>query len=159
MTPTMQRPQTTRYSLCVQIETQQAVDHIDEILSVPGIDAVMIGPNDLSLSLGVFTQWESPKFKDAIGKIRDSCIRNGVAPGIVAMNDVEKRLEEGFRFFQVTQDTIAVEQLRRRGPQAMQGTVPLIGQSPSFDVCTRKNPIRIGLRPTLTGDSDCQRSS
>ena len=56
--------------VCVQIETQQAVDHIDEILSVPGVDAVMIGPNDLSLSLGVFTQWESPKFKDAIGKIR-----------------------------------------------------------------------------------------
>ena len=92
--------------LCVQIETQQAVDHIDEILSVPGVDAVMIGPNDLSLSLGVFTQWESPKFKDAIAKIRDSCIRNGVAPGIVAINDVEKRLEEGFRFFQVTQDTM-----------------------------------------------------
>ena len=73
---------------------------------VPGVDAVMIGPNDLSLSLGVFTQWDSPKFKDAIAKIRDSCIRNGVAPGIVAINDVEKRLEEGFRFFQVTQDTM-----------------------------------------------------
>src|ERR1700722_19025388 len=56
--------------VCVQIETQQAVDHIDEILSVPGIDAVMIGPNDLSLSLGVFTQWEDPKFKDAIARIR-----------------------------------------------------------------------------------------
>lgn len=91
--------------LCIQIETQQAVDQIDEILSVPGIDAVMIGPNDLSLSLGVFTQWEAPAFKDAIAKIRDSCIRNGVAPGIVAVDDVEKRLEEGFRFFQVTQDT------------------------------------------------------
>lgn len=90
--------------LTIQIETQDAIDHIDEILSVPGVDAVMIGPNDLSLSLGVFGQWENTVFKVAIEKIRDSCIRNHVFPGIAVRDDLQKRYSEGFRFFIVTTD-------------------------------------------------------
>jgi 2-keto-3-deoxy-L-rhamnonate aldolase RhmA len=90
--------------LCVQIETEQAVNNIDEILSVEGIDATMIGPYDLSLSLGVFTEWENPKFKSAIQKILESCIRHKVAPGILAEDDLEKRVAEGFRFMFVTTD-------------------------------------------------------
>ena len=65
----------------LQIETQLAVDRRDELLSVPGIDAVMIGPVDLSISLGTPGDFLNPKMVEAMEKVRDSCISHGVAPG------------------------------------------------------------------------------
>jgi 2-dehydro-3-deoxyglucarate aldolase/4-hydroxy-2-oxoheptanedioate aldolase len=66
----------------LQIETVTAMNRVDELLSVPGVDAVMIGPADLSISLGVPGQFEHPTMIAAIEKIRDACLRHGVAPGI-----------------------------------------------------------------------------
>ncbi len=65
----------------LQIETVAAVERRDELLSIPGIDAVMIGPVDLSISLGVPGDFENPKMVDAMEKVRDSCLKHGVAPG------------------------------------------------------------------------------
>jgi 2-keto-3-deoxy-L-rhamnonate aldolase RhmA len=65
----------------LQLETATALERRDELLSIPGIDAVMIGPVDLSISLGVPGDFEHPKMVDAMEKIRDSCIKHGVAPG------------------------------------------------------------------------------
>jgi 2-keto-3-deoxy-L-rhamnonate aldolase RhmA len=66
----------------LQIETKTALERIDELLSVPKIDAVMIGPADLSISLGVAGQFEHSKLVEAIEKIRDACNRHGISPGI-----------------------------------------------------------------------------
>ena len=65
----------------LQIETKLAVEKRDELLSVPGVDAVLIGPVDLSISLGVPGDFENPKMVEAMEKIRDSCVKHGVAPG------------------------------------------------------------------------------
>lgn len=65
----------------LQIETMRAVEARDELLSVPGIDAVMIGPADLSFSLGVPGEFQHPKMVDAMDSIVEACIRHGVAPG------------------------------------------------------------------------------
>jgi 2-dehydro-3-deoxyglucarate aldolase/4-hydroxy-2-oxoheptanedioate aldolase len=66
----------------VQIETVRAVEAIDEILSVPGFDTVMIGPADLSISLGVAGNMDHPKMIGTIEAIRDACLRHGIVPGI-----------------------------------------------------------------------------
>ena len=68
--------------LVFQIETQAALDRRDELISVPGVDAVMVGPADLSISLGIPGQFEHPKLIDAIDKIIETCQRRHVAPGI-----------------------------------------------------------------------------
>ena len=68
--------------VALQIETKLAVERRDELLSVPGVDAVMIGPADLSVSLGVPGEFDHPKMIEAIDQVRDSCLRHGVAPGI-----------------------------------------------------------------------------
>jgi len=52
----------------MQIETQLAVDKREELLSVPGIDAVMVGPADLSVSLGVGGEFLHPTMVDAMEK-------------------------------------------------------------------------------------------
>ncbi|MDA4123507.1 MAG: aldolase/citrate lyase family protein, partial [Thaumarchaeota archaeon] len=66
--------------LVVMIETAKAMENLDEILSVRGIDAVFIGPDDLSLNLGVFEQWSSPTYRAALEKVLASCRVHGVAP-------------------------------------------------------------------------------
>lgn len=65
----------------LQIETKKALDMREELLSVPGIDAVMIGPADLSISLGVPGQFRHPLVVEAMEAIRDTCERRGIAPG------------------------------------------------------------------------------
>jgi len=53
-----------------QIETQEAVENIDAILSVEGIDVGLIGPNDLSISLGIPDQMNSETLLKAIDRSR-----------------------------------------------------------------------------------------
>src|SRR5262249_12868268 len=55
--------------LILNIESAPALNHLDEILSVPDIDAVQVGPHDLSCSLGVPEQYSHPRFEEAIQTI------------------------------------------------------------------------------------------
>jgi len=66
----------------LQIETVKAVEACDELLSVAGIDAVMVGPLDLSISLGVPGEFDNPKVIATIERIVAACQRHGIAPGI-----------------------------------------------------------------------------
>ncbi len=66
----------------LQIETVRAFEMRDELLSVKGIDAVMVGPLDLSISLGVPGDFANPKLVDTVDRIRESCVEHGVFPGI-----------------------------------------------------------------------------
>lgn len=90
--------------LVVQIEHIDGVEHADEILSVPGVDACFIGPNDLAASmgigLGVPLESDHPQLVEAIERVRLACNRHGVAPGIHCSNaaGVRQRIAEGFKF-------------------------------------------------------------
>jgi 2-dehydro-3-deoxyglucarate aldolase/4-hydroxy-2-oxoheptanedioate aldolase len=66
----------------LQIETQTALQRCDDLLSVPGVDIVMVGPADLSISLGVPGQFDHPKMIEAITGVIESCRRHKVFPGI-----------------------------------------------------------------------------
>ena len=68
--------------IVAQIETQEAIENVDAILSVKGIDVGLIGPNDLSISLGVPDQMSSEILNQAIGKAVESAKRHGKASGI-----------------------------------------------------------------------------
>jgi len=84
----------------LQIETARAVEAREEILSVPGIDAVMIGPADLSISLGVPGDFQHPKVVAAMEAVRDTCVSKGIAPGTQTRNVALARFwkERGMRF-------------------------------------------------------------
>ena len=94
----------------LQIETQLAVDRRDELLSVPGIDAVMIGPMDLSISLGVPGEMQHSKMVEAMEKVRDSCIGHGVIPGTHTRTPALARFwkERGMRFLGCSSDTLMI---------------------------------------------------
>jgi 4-hydroxy-2-oxoheptanedioate aldolase len=94
--------------LCiVMIETKEAVARVDDILSVPGIDAVYVGPADLSITLGLppAPAQEAAVFNDALARVVESCHVHGIVPGI-AGNQVTApiRIEQGFRLVEVASD-------------------------------------------------------
>lgn len=68
--------------IITQIESKKAIDHIDDLLSIQGVDVALIGPNDLSLSLGVPGELDHPLMVDYIEQLIAACRRHGVAPGI-----------------------------------------------------------------------------
>lgn len=84
----------------LQIETKRAVEAREEILSVPGIDAVMIGPADLSISMGVPGEFQHPVMIEAMESVRDTCARKGIAPGTQtrAVPQAKFWKERGMRF-------------------------------------------------------------
>ncbi len=86
------------------IEQKQAVERIDEIVSVPGIDVVFIGPSDLSYSYG-FRGRQTPEVKEAIAKVLAAGKRHNVAVGRLAgAADIAGYIKEGFQFFQAASD-------------------------------------------------------
>jgi 2-keto-3-deoxy-L-rhamnonate aldolase RhmA len=88
------------------IETKQAVDNIDQIASVPGIDVLFIGPNDLSFSLGVGGRTKEPVVEEAVAKVLAAGRRHNIAVGYSTGDpaEINRRIEQGFRFFQTSSD-------------------------------------------------------
>lgn len=70
----------------LQIETKRAYEMRDELISVKGIDAVMIGPADFSISLGVPGDFLHPTMVEHMEGVRDTCLKYGVAPGTQTRN-------------------------------------------------------------------------
>jgi 2-keto-3-deoxy-L-rhamnonate aldolase RhmA len=66
----------------LQIERREAIEHIDDLLSVPGVDAAIIGPIDLSVSLGVPTDFNHPTMVESINKVVEAGARHGVWVGM-----------------------------------------------------------------------------
>jgi len=63
------------------IESAQAVENINDIVKVDGFDGVVIGPMDLSISLGCFKEFEHPRYLEAVETVRQACRRHGKAMG------------------------------------------------------------------------------
>jgi len=68
--------------LIVNIESTPAMENLDEILAVPGLDAVLIGPHDLTCSLGIPEQYTHPKFEQAVRQIIRRARDAGVGAGV-----------------------------------------------------------------------------
>jgi len=95
------------------------VQNADAILATPGLDAVLIGPYDLSASMGLAGQLQHPDVLAAQETILDACRRRQVAAGIHVVpldaGEVRRRIRQGFRFIACGIDTLFV----REGCRAM----------------------------------------
>lgn len=70
------------HALIVNIESVPAMEAFDEILAVEGLDAILIGPHDLSCSLGIPEKYDHPKFLDAVETILGKAVSAKVGAGI-----------------------------------------------------------------------------
>ena len=94
--------------VAVQIEGSLALEHLDEILSVPGIDVAFVGPNDLHAQLGLTpsTEGAEPEFVEALERIKLAARKHRVALGIFSGNGeaAAERIRQGFQMISVTTD-------------------------------------------------------
>jgi 4-hydroxy-2-oxoheptanedioate aldolase len=102
--------------LIVQVETEAAVDAVEAIAATPGIDAILIGPADLGLSLGMSPHGaqrsvsESVRHAAAVGRVREACDRAGIAAAMYCTDGAcaGRHLDQGFRMINVVTDIALV---------------------------------------------------
>jgi len=96
--------------LVAMIEHIHAADSLEEILKVEGLDAILIGPYDLSASMGITAQFDSPEFIKTINRIKALCGHRRISCGVhVVMpepRELKKRIEEGYRFIAYSVDAV-----------------------------------------------------
>lgn len=88
--------------LTVMLETPQAIDNAEEIAAVEGIDAILIGTNDLAAEFGIPGQFGHDKIEEAYAKMIAACRKHGKHPGMGGVYDhalMEKFIRMGVRVF------------------------------------------------------------
>ncbi len=95
----------------LQAEHKDAVGHIDEIASVPGMDILFVGPYDLACSMGYASQPGHPDVEKAIARVLEAALKAKVVPGIFCMNPetARKRAAQGFRFIAIGLDSVYLD--------------------------------------------------
>jgi 4-hydroxy-2-oxoheptanedioate aldolase len=92
----------------VQIESSRALENLDGILSVPGIDVAFVGPNDLHAQLGLTpsTEGAEPEFVEAMERIKAAAQKHHVVLGIFSGGGeaAAERVRQGFQMISVTTD-------------------------------------------------------
>jgi 2-keto-3-deoxy-L-rhamnonate aldolase RhmA len=90
----------------VQIETRSALEHLDAIAAVPGVDLLFVGPQDLTLNLGLGDERTHPMVRESMRSVVAACERHGKIPGTLVIDPEEKRaaVDLGFRFISLAAD-------------------------------------------------------
>lgn len=108
-------------AVIVQIEHIEAVENIHEILALEGIDALLVGPYDLSASLGRMGAVEHPTVQAAITRVRDACLEQRMPLGIFAASAERTRayLDQGYTLIAAGSDTLMLDRAARETVSAL----------------------------------------
>ena len=68
--------------IVIMLESPEAIKNVDGIASVPGVDVILIGTNDLCMEMGIPGDYANPKIKEAYKKVIDACTKHGKTPGM-----------------------------------------------------------------------------
>ncbi len=102
------------------IETAEAVQHIEEILAVVGLDSYIVGPVDLAMSLGVPDQFDHPRFTAAFDRVEQAAARTDIPRGRTLMNEeataehLQSLIAAGYSCFWVDGDEWMLASVCRR---------------------------------------------
>jgi len=96
--------------IVAQIEHINAVNDIENILKVPGLDAIIIGPYDLSASMGIVAQFDHPDFAAALNRILKGCEKMKKPAGLHIVDpdpdQLAARINEGYQFIAYSIDSV-----------------------------------------------------
>lgn len=105
--------------LVAMIEHHHAVDNLERILEVEGLDAILIGPYDLSASMGLTAQFDHPEFCSIMGKIRELAGNHAIPAGIHVVvpsrEQLRQRLDEGYQFLAYSIDAVMLTSVASYG--------------------------------------------
>lgn len=98
--------------LVIMMESPQGIENLPAMLNIKGVDAVLIGPHDLSISLGIPEQYQHPRFVEAVDEITKVCKVNQVGVGMhYTSNDIQTTLDwckRGTNLISYSGDTLFV---------------------------------------------------
>lgn len=121
-------PETMRTSnanvlVVVQIETARALENVERIARVPGVDALWIGQFDLSASMGIPGEVKHPEFLKAQERILQACNSAGIAAGFgsLIVEDIVAAKAQGFRFLVYVTDLWIYQRALRQGLDQVRG--------------------------------------
>jgi 2-keto-3-deoxy-L-rhamnonate aldolase RhmA len=109
--------------MIAMVESQRAIANLDEILSVEGVDAIMIGPDDLSQDLGVPGEMQHPKLLESYDKVFEACRKRGIPYGLSAQSPemAQAWLDKGARWIPYQNDAaMVINAARSAVPKLMQ---------------------------------------
>jgi 4-hydroxy-2-oxoheptanedioate aldolase len=91
----------------VQVESASAVEHVDQIAAIDGVDVLFVGPQDLSHNLGVPGDLQAPTYLAAVERVRAAAARHGKASGLLVRDGATAaaRRAEGWTFVAIGSDT------------------------------------------------------
>ena len=96
--------------LIAQIEHINAVNNLEEILKVDGLDAIIVGPYDLTASMGITAQFKNTQFNKVLTKIMEACVQHNVTCGYHVvepkLENVTKCISQGYKFIAYCSDGI-----------------------------------------------------
>lgn len=108
--------------LLPQCETKEALDNIEEIVQIEGIDGIFIGPFDLSISMGISGQFDAPEFKEAVDRILSACRQAGKLCMMFtgSVEDARAYIDKGFDAVANSIDTIIFAEAYKKMVDAIQ---------------------------------------
>jgi 4-hydroxy-2-oxoheptanedioate aldolase len=109
--------------VALMIEKAPAVDNLDALLSVPGVDMVQFGPADYSMSIGLAGQWDHPRVREAERHVIETALKKGIAPRaeISHPDEAKRYLDMGVKHFCIGTDVSILFQWFRESGKAMRG--------------------------------------
>ena len=114
----------SRTVVAVMIETPQAVEHVDAIAAVAGIDMLLIGPSDLTAEMGIHGEYENAHFHNAVQSVSAACRTHGVALGVAGIKSLdllERFVDLGLRFISAGTDVGMMTEAATARARALRG--------------------------------------
>ena len=98
--------------LVIMIESPTGIENLSQMLAFRGVDAVLMGPHDLSISLGIPEQYNHPNFIQAVEQVIQVCQSYNVAVGMHltfgTLEEIVDWIQRGFNFVTVRGDTLFI---------------------------------------------------
>jgi 4-hydroxy-2-oxoheptanedioate aldolase len=92
----------------IQIETLGSLNHLDEIANLDGVDVLFVGPADLTQAMGIFRQFDHPRYIEALKKVNQAAAKAGKACGVLMPDpgEYEKYYRLGYRMLGCGSDSV-----------------------------------------------------
>jgi 2-keto-3-deoxy-L-rhamnonate aldolase RhmA len=112
--------------LLINVESVPALERLDQILAVPGLDGVIVGPHDLSVNLGLPEQYGNPRFEEALAEIVSKVSRKGLGIGIHFPGHCDLQIKwakQGLNIILHSSDLLLFQQSMEKDIATIRGTL------------------------------------
>jgi len=109
----------------IQVESKRALDEVEEMAAIDGIDVLFVGPTDLSHSMGIPGQLDDRAYEAAIARVAKATQASGKAAGVLVGNpqDVGRYADLGFTFFGLSSEAMMLDRAVRSALEAARDCV------------------------------------